>query len=239
MTGPATVPFHSGLTPDTVIDAAVRLSAGRHLFRWSIRDLAGQLGVAPSVIYHHVGGKDLLCRHVVERVVSEVRPPSARFGWARWFRTLLLDLRPILAGYPGTAKWLLMHGPTFPALLAVVDGGVEMLRRAGFGDRIGFAYGALINTALLTISITDDRLDHEGDGPRDHAAMMDDFRREGADSEGLSLIAASLVVPFVAGADEAEEQRDAFYRFMIDTVIAGLGRFATGSGTAARPSTRR
>lgn len=223
----AVVPFHTGLTPETVIDAAVELTERHHLLRWSIRDLAGRLGVAPSVIYHHVGGKELLCRAVVERVVSPLRPPSRRTGWKRWFRTLLLDLRPLLIRHPGTAKWLLMHGPTFPVLLPVVDDGVAILQRARFGDRTAFAYGLLLNNALMTIAVSDDRLDHEGDGPRDHAVMMEDFRRAGAASTGLAVIAESLIMPFVGESERAETQREAYFRFVVDTTIAGLAPLVT------------
>lgn len=40
------------------------------------------------------------------------------------------------------------------------------LRDAGFGERTPFAYAALLNGALRTISIGDDRSRHEDDGPR-------------------------------------------------------------------------
>jgi hypothetical protein len=115
-----------------------------------------------------------------------------------------------------------MHGPTFPALLTVVDDGVAVLQRAGFGERTAFAYGLLINNALQTIAISDDRLDHEGDGPRDHAAMMEDFRRDGAGSTGLAVLAESLVLPFLGASEQLDTQRAAYYRFVVDTTIAGL-----------------
>ena len=52
--------YHVGLDTGAVIDAAVELSRGAGLTAWSLRDLAERLGVAPSVIYHHVGGRELL-----------------------------------------------------------------------------------------------------------------------------------------------------------------------------------
>lgn len=43
------------------------------------------------------------------------------------------------------AKWLLMHVPTFSSALPLVDAGITLLGEAGFGDRAGFAYPALLN----------------------------------------------------------------------------------------------
>jgi AcrR family transcriptional regulator len=215
-------PFHVGLTPEQVVSAALRLTGESHLFGWSIRDLARALDVAPSVIYHHVGGKDLLCRRVVEDVLADLSAPSSTLAWDDWFRELLYAIRPLLTRYPGTAKWLLMHGPVFPAVIPLVDAGIAALQRAGFGDETAFAYAALFNNALLTISIGDERTEHEGDGPRDHSAMMREFRSVGADSPGVAVLTESLISPFVEDVADAERQREAYYRFVVDTTIAGL-----------------
>ena len=159
------------------MDAAVELTRESHLMSWSIRDLAGRLGVAASVIYHHVGGKDLLCRRVVERMLEQIVPPEPSQPWQQWFRELLHTAGPLAAAYPGTAKWMLMHGPTLPAVLPILDAGVATLQRAGLGEQAPFAYALLLNNAMLTVSMGDDRLQHEGDGPRDHATMMAELRQ--------------------------------------------------------------
>lgn len=86
MTEAVAEPFHVGLTPDAVIDAAVELTRESHLFSWSIRDLAKRVGVNPSTIYYHVGGKDLLCRRVMERIATDLMIPDPSLGWQDWFR---------------------------------------------------------------------------------------------------------------------------------------------------------
>ena len=94
MSKAAAAPFHVGLTPERIVDVAVELTRESHLFSWSVRDLAGRLGVAPSVIYHHVGGKDLVCRRVVERALAHIELPSADLSWQEWFRELLYAIGP-------------------------------------------------------------------------------------------------------------------------------------------------
>ncbi|MGC4152963.1 MAG: TetR/AcrR family transcriptional regulator [Propionicimonas sp.] len=222
MTDPPPAPFHVGLTPTAVVDAAAALTREAHLMSWSIRDLAGRLGVAPSVIYHHVGGKDLLCRRVVERALTRIELPDTELPWQKWFRTLLRSAGPCVAEYPGVAKWTLMHGPTLPAMLPILEAGVSKLHRSGFGDRVGIAYSLLLNNAMLTISMSDDRLQHEGDGPRDHATMMAEFLQLPTTSAELEAMGHAFIRPFAEGGETASLMRWQYYDFVIDNTIAGL-----------------
>ena len=225
--------FHVGLTPEAVIDAAVELTHESHLMSWSLRDLAARLGVAASVIYHHVGGKDLLCRRVVERMLGHIDPPEATLPWQEWFRTLLYAAGPRAAEYPGTAKWMLMHGPTLPAVLPVLEAGMTVLQRAGFGSRADFAYAVLLNNAMLTVSMGDDRLQHEDDGPRDHATMMTEFRQMPTASAEVRAMGQEFIRPFAEGGETAARMRWDYYRFVVDTTIAGLNATLRTAGAEA------
>lgn len=219
---PDPTPFHVGMTPERVVATAAELTRESHLSSWSIRDLAARLGVAPSVIYHHVGGKDLLSRRIVERLLADIRPPQPELPWQQWFATLLHAAGPALAAYPGTAKWMLLHGPTLPAILPLLESGLAVLDRAGFGERTGYAYAVLLNNAMLTVSLSDDRVQHEDDGPRDHAAMMAEFRRLPTASPRVEALGRDLLQPLADGGAAADQVRWDYYRFVIDTTIAGL-----------------
>ncbi|MGO2746897.1 TetR/AcrR family transcriptional regulator [Microbacterium sp.] len=234
MTTKEPAPFHAGLTPERVIDAAVELTRESHLMSWSLRDLAGQLGVAASVIYHHVGGKDLLCRRVVERMLAQIEPPDAELPWQEWFRALLCSAGPRAAEYPGSAKWMLMHGPTLPVALPILEAGIAVLHRAGFGSRADFAYAALLNNAMLTVSMSDDRLQHEGDGPRDHATMMAEFHQIPTASAEVRAMGHEFIRPLAEGGETAARMRWDYYRFVVDTTIAGLdATLRTGDAEAS------
>ena len=222
-TDPAPPTAATPLSAERVVTAALELTARRGLFDWSVRDLARELATPASLLYHHVGGKDLLHRLVVERVLGEPSPPDAELGWEDWFRTLLGELRQRLTSHPGTAKWLLLHGPAFPALVPTMDRGLRLLREAGFVDDSAFACSVLVNTALQTLAISDERRSHEGDGPRDHAAMMREFRRVGQHSPAVAVfndtVAQGLDTPDDA---RAEQVRRAYFDYLVDTTIAGL-----------------
>ena len=135
-----------------------------------------------------MGGREALSRHVVERVLARVGLPTVVMPWRQWFREALYPVRPVLTAYPGTARWLLLHGPVLPRLAPVIDAGIASLQRAGFGRDTALAYASLVNTALMTIATVDDRLLHEDDGPHDHATLIRDLSGAAPDSAGISLM---------------------------------------------------
>ena len=215
-------PFHVGLTPERIVAEAVALTRETHLLGWSVRDLARRLDVAASVLYHHVGGKDVIVRRVVEHVIWEISIPDGDLPWQDWFRALILPAREIIGAHDGIAKWLLMHGPTLEPLLPTVERGVQVLLREGFGDRAAIAYGAIVNNALSALAMGDDRRLVEDDGPRDLETMRAAMRGADADQGVLELIVSSMIDPFV-GDEETTRAGEAWYvAFILETTLAGL-----------------
>lgn len=214
--------YHVGLDTGAVIDAAVELSHGTGLMAWSLRDLAERLGVAPSVIYHHVGGRELLSQHVVERVLAHVGLPTQVMPWRQWFREALFPIRPVLAAYPGAARWMLLHGPVLTGLFPVIDAGIASLRRAGFGHNAALAYSSLANMAVMTIAAADDRILHEGDAPRDHASLIRSLDAVAADSAGISEVSRDLLSQFTGSVQQVEAARDRYYRYVLERLMDGL-----------------
>lgn len=218
-----TTPFHPGITPELVVDAAVSLTHDSHLYGWSIRDLARELGVTPSVIYHHVGGKDLIAKSVAERVIATIELPSEHLDWREWFRTLLTDsIYPVIVAHPGVAKWLLMHGVPFLAAVGVFETGIGKLQQNGFGAGAPMVYAAIMNSAMMTVSLGDDRLLHEDDGPRDHAAMMGEFRGAFAGHPLLEPLSEEFFGSLAVGGETAARMRRSYFGYAVDVTLAGV-----------------
>lgn len=209
------------LSAALVVNAALELTDGRGLNSWTQRDLARRLGVAPSVLYHHIGSRDQVVRGVVERVITGHPVPSPNLPWQDWFRHALLTHRPLLIRYPGVAKWLLMHGPSFPETAQEFDAGITVLERAGF-VRPAMAYTMLYNTAILTISLTDDRLETGDDGPRDHGAMLAAFEPLEQQSRGMAAVVREMVRPLAEDQEAADELHETYYRLVVDSMLAGV-----------------
>lgn len=83
-------------------------------------------------------------------------------------------------------------------------------------------YALLFNTAAQTLSMSDDRMQHECDGPRDHASMMLEFEQMPTASTQMRQMWGEFIRPFALGPDAAAAAQESYYRFAVDTVIAGL-----------------
>jgi AcrR family transcriptional regulator len=216
--------YKTGVTRADVVEAALALTRERGLYGWSVRDLVKVLGTANSVVYTKVGGKDALCAAVVEQIFThgDLAPTDPELGWREWFRGTLLALRDELVRYPGVAKWLTMHGgPVFPGVLERFHVGVVKLREAGFGDAAVTVFAVLVITAMNTIMMSDERLVHEDDGPRDHVHIVDALKGlAGADPAAADFLAFSE--RFAGDPADADAQRREFYALVISTLLDGF-----------------
>lgn len=96
------------LTRGRILDAALRLVDEEGMGALSMRRLAGELGVDPMAIYHHLPGKKAVLSGLVEKVFSGMRVPGETGGeggwkgrvraWARTFRGVVLA-HPNLVAY--------------------------------------------------------------------------------------------------------------------------------------------
>lgn len=154
--------------------------------------------------------------------MGHMTAPDPALDWQDYFRELLLEIGTVAMQYPGVAKWITMHGPTIQAALPTMGAGLRTLMRAGFRSATSQVNALLLNNALLTIAMGDDRLQHEEDGPRDHAAMMREFERIAANIPGVQSFGNDMIRPFADGGETAAQARMSYYRFVIDMTIIGL-----------------
>jgi hypothetical protein len=135
--------------------------------------------------------------------------------------------RRVLVEFPGAAKWLLMHGPAFRGVVTMIDDGIGALRRAGV-DEPALVYSMIFNTAMLTISMNDDRLEQADDGPRDHRTMLASFLPLRSEGGGIAALIDELMVPLSGDPSRADALSERYYRTVIEALMAGVG---TRSGT--------
>ncbi|WP_328603113.1 TetR/AcrR family transcriptional regulator [Amycolatopsis sp. NBC_00345] len=145
------------VTAEKVVDAALALTAELGLDNWTLRQLAAAVDAYPAVVYHHVGDRDSVVCAVLDRVVGYLRLPADDLSWPDWFGELLVELRVVLRRYPGTARRMVLFGPSVAAAMRPVDRGMRMLLNAGFGPESVLAYNLLIATACQFVAMEDDR----------------------------------------------------------------------------------
>lgn len=103
------------LSRDRILDAALRLVDRDGLDGLSMRKLAGELGVDPMSIYHHIPNKDALLRALVERVFTAMPAPPRQGDWKRRVRRWAHGYRAVAAAHPN----LVLRIVADPATVAV------------------------------------------------------------------------------------------------------------------------
>ena len=80
-------------TLDDVVDGALRVLDGYGLEFCSMRRVAGELGVRPSALYHHVADKQTLLGLMADRIVADVEVDPDLAASATRLRAALLAVR--------------------------------------------------------------------------------------------------------------------------------------------------
>ncbi len=145
------------ITEEAIIDAAVRLTQKHGLERWSMRQLAAELGVYTRVIYWHVGDREDVLQKVSDRALRDLEVPPAEEEWRTWFTKLLTDLRLELRKYPGIAKRFAMYGPGMGTSRTTISRGIHVLKEAGFGNDSAMIYSMVMSQACQFIAQEDER----------------------------------------------------------------------------------
>lgn len=120
------------LSVDRVVAAAVDAVRRDGVDAFTMRGLAGELGVTPMAIYHHVPGKDELLARVGDRILGELDAAADGGHWRDALATLATGLRDRLRLYPGVARYLLASGPMLPEAAQLAERSVRHLQAAGF-----------------------------------------------------------------------------------------------------------
>jgi TetR/AcrR family transcriptional regulator, tetracycline repressor protein len=133
----------ASITRHDVVDAALRLARQVGLDRFTMGQLADELGVAPMTAYHHVGNRTELVQLVVEELLSRVDIPGPEEGaWDVRLKMLEANVRRELGGIPGIRTGISADGSDASKRLA--EAVLAILTEAGFGENDGLlAYGAL------------------------------------------------------------------------------------------------
>jgi TetR/AcrR family tetracycline transcriptional repressor len=134
----------AGLTRDQIVEAAIALMDGQGTAALTIRALAGRLGVESAALYWHFGGKDEICRAVVDAIGSQLRTDVSTSGTAR--ERLVHHLAAIRSHWlehPSALELSLRFPPS--AHGEVTRAGVELIEALGVASTVSLErYRALV-----------------------------------------------------------------------------------------------
>jgi AcrR family transcriptional regulator len=119
------------LTRDDVLDAGIELGDELGLEAVSLRAVAAELGVTPMALYRHVESKDDLLDGVADLLYAELDLPDGDEDWWDALAGLARSTRRVLLAHPWAVP-LFARPLAGPHAVALGDGLIETLRRAGF-----------------------------------------------------------------------------------------------------------
>jgi AcrR family transcriptional regulator len=127
---------HRGVTRQAVAEAAADLVATDGLEALSVRQVANRLGVWPTTVMHHAGGRrdgllPLLIEHLAAGIGTDLHG-----GWRARLTELGREIRRVALAHRGLADVLLRSGATGPQALRLADAILDALEDAGLDQAV-------------------------------------------------------------------------------------------------------
>jgi AcrR family transcriptional regulator len=126
---------HRGVTPQAVAEAAAALVASDGLEALSVRKVADRLGVWPTTVMHHTGGRDGLVALMVEHLAAGISTEQ-HGSWRARLTGLGHEIRRVALAHRGLAYELLRSDATGPHALRLADAILDALEDAGVDENV-------------------------------------------------------------------------------------------------------
>jgi AcrR family transcriptional regulator len=213
VTRPTRTPRNT-LNPELIIGKALELMEGRGLDTFSLRALAGELGVGPMAIYTYFRNKDELYDAVRDHLMGLLPAVPAGAAWPDQVRAVCRGLRRLMLQHPCLAQLLASRPLIGHETARVAEGLLSVLHSAGFDKEIAARTHTTLFTYVLgatswEIQMATEQRDPEG------------LRRLRTTMESLSATEFPTVVelaPELARTTGGDEQFD----YGLDLLINGL-----------------
>lgn len=213
-------PERPPVSTERLVATAMELTRETSLNAWTMRDLERRARASPSSIYHHVGSREALCERVVDAIVAPVTVPHEAEHWQDFFRASCDRIYDALTPYPGSAAWLMMHGPVLARSADALEVGIGRLQDAGI-EPAGLAYSQIVNHALGIIVAADDRRRTAAAQHAHVVRRLDEVESTG-DGAGVRAMQAFLGAFATPDPQERAAARRAYFNAGIDVMLAGI-----------------
>ncbi|GAA3839985.1 TetR family transcriptional regulator ActII [Sphaerisporangium flaviroseum] len=142
-------PVRVPLTRERIIDAAYTVLDREGYERLSMRQVAGELGVAVSALYAHVSSKDELLEHMYTRLFDgHSLPDPDPEHWQEQIKDFAREGRARLLRHRDMARISMAHVPFTPELLPHVERLLAIFRAGGLPDAVAAAAGDMMSTFM-------------------------------------------------------------------------------------------
>ena len=205
------------LSRDKVLHGALAVADAGGIASLTIRSLAGQLGVKPMSVYHHVANKEDILDGLVDLVFSEIELPAADRDWRSEMHRRASSVRRVLGRHRWAIGLLESRRSPGPATLQHHDAVLGTLRAAGFSRAMTAHAYALIDSYVYGFALQEASLPFEGpESVGEVAGPIMDLMASGAYPHMVEMATSYYMQP---GYDFADE-----FEFGLDLILDGLER---------------
>ena len=207
------------LTRARILRAALGLVDGEGMGALSMRRLAGELGVDPMAIYHHLPGKDALVSGLVETVFAEMRVPDAGDGWRDRVRAFARAYRDLARSHPNLTVHLVSDPPAAAAAtLEANEALYEALAASGMPAR------DVARAADLVVDYVNGFALAESAGPLGDLDDRLKLLERSVERPDEQLPTMARVLDEIAGQESPVD-----FEFGLDVILAGLAARTNGT----------
>jgi AcrR family transcriptional regulator len=125
------------ITPEAIVDTALRVLDAEGLDGLSMRRIADELGTGAASLYWHVGSKDGLLDLVLDRIIGEQRVPDPEpERWREQLKEVFRGMRAAILSHRDVVRISLGRIPMGPNALDWSERVLAILRAGGVPDRL-------------------------------------------------------------------------------------------------------
>jgi AcrR family transcriptional regulator len=193
-----------------IIDAALELVGQHGLAAVTLRKVADRLETGPASLYVYVENREELLERMLDRALSEVpEVPVKHKRWRRRLVELFTEMLTALDRYPGIAQAAVAASLSLPAMSAIGDNALSLLREGGLDEQSAvWARDALILFTVATAM-------QDAAGRRTRAAVEIGERTPAGDEPGERTHAGAEAAERTQG--DGREQ----FTFAVNAIIRG------------------
>ncbi|WP_328994453.1 TetR/AcrR family transcriptional regulator [Kribbella sp. NBC_01245] len=155
------------LNPELIVEAALGLMEAKGTNAFSLRGVAGELGVGPMAIYTYFRNKDELYDAVRDHLLATGAPTPGEGSWQDQVRSICGGLRALMLQHPCLVQLLGGRPLSGQETAGLAESHLKVLRSAGFeAEDAARAHTALFTYVLgatsWEIQLRAERQDPEG-----------------------------------------------------------------------------
>jgi AcrR family transcriptional regulator len=150
------------LSPERIVEAAVRVADVRGIAGVSMRNVAAELDVEAMSLYHHIADKESLLNALADWAFIQIDAPITTQPWRSEMEQRARSARQVLGSHPWALGLLSSRRSPGLALMHHHEAVLACLRASGFSLRLALHAFSVLDAYVFGFVLTEVNLPFEG-----------------------------------------------------------------------------